>query len=91
MKMLGNNVLITEVQKESQSAGGIILTESVDNANQPGLVLAVSARALGPIMTGQRVYLDWSKAFPVNVDGNAAVIVDAEHIKAVIGETNDEL
>ena len=86
MKMLGNNVLITEVQEENQSSGGIILTESIDNASKPGLVLAVSSRALGPIMTGQRVFLDWSKAMAVNVDGNAAVIIDAEHIKAVIGE-----
>ena len=37
-------------------------------------------------MKGQRVFLDWSKAMAVNVDGNAAVIIDAEHIKAVIGE-----
>jgi co-chaperonin GroES (HSP10) len=86
MKMLGNNVLITEVQEENQSSGGIILTESIDNASKPGLVLAVSSGALGPIMTGYRVYLDWSKAMPVNVDGKAAVIIDAEHIKAVIGE-----
>ena len=86
MKMLGNNVLITEVQEENQSSGGIILTESIDNASKPGLVLAVSSKALGSVMTGQRVFLDWSKAMAVNVDGNAAVIIDAEHIKAVIGE-----
>ena len=86
MKMLGNNVLITEVQEENQSSGGIILTESIDNASKPGLVLAVSSGALGSVMTGQRVFLDWSKAMAVNVDGNAAVIIDAEHIKAVIGE-----
>ena len=61
MKMLGNNVLVTEVQKESQSAGGIILTENIDNTSKPGLVLAVSTRALDKVMTGQRVFLDWSK------------------------------
>ena len=86
MKMLGNNVLVTEVQKESQSAGGIILTENIDNASKPGLVLAVSTGALSKVMTGQRVFLDWSKSMAVNVDGNAAVIIDADHIKAVIGE-----
>ena len=56
MKMLGNNVLVTEVQKESQSAGGIILTENIDNASKPGLVLAVSNAALSKVMTGQRVF-----------------------------------
>jgi co-chaperonin GroES (HSP10) len=84
MKMLGNNVLVTEVQKESQSAGGIILTENIDNASKPGLILSVSTGALGPLMSGQRVFLDWSKSMPVNVDGKAAVIIDAEHIKAII-------
>jgi len=37
-------------------------------------------------MSGQRVFLDWSKSMPVNVDGKAAVIIDAEHIKAIISE-----
>jgi len=86
MKMIGNNVLITEVQKENESAGGIILTADTDKGSKPGLVLAVATGALGPIMSGQRVFLDWSKSMPVNVDGNAAVIIDAAHIKAIINE-----
>lgn len=84
MKMLGNNVLVSEVQKDNTSAGGIILTDTIDKASKPGLVLAVSTAALGPIKSGNRVFLDWSKSMPVNVDGNAAVIIDAEHIKAII-------
>ena len=40
MKMIGNNVLISEVQKENASAGGIILTEAIDKGSKPGLVLA---------------------------------------------------
>jgi|TARA_B100001094_G_scaffold73491_1_gene69819 co-chaperonin GroES (HSP10) len=86
MKMIGNNVLISEVQKDNTSAGGIILTDTIDKASKPGLVLAVSTEALGPLMSGQRVFLDWSKSMPVNVDGKAAVIIDAEHIKAIISE-----
>jgi len=84
MKMIGNNVLISEVQKDNTSAGGIILTDTIDKASKPGLVLDVSTGALGPLMSGQRVFLDWSKSMPVNVDGKAAVIIDAEHIKAII-------
>jgi co-chaperonin GroES (HSP10) len=87
MKMIGNNVLVTETEKESSSAGGIILTDSIDKGSKPGLVLAVSTGALGPVMSGQRVFLDWSKAMPVNVPGTgAAVIIDVEHIKAIISE-----
>jgi co-chaperonin GroES (HSP10) len=86
MKMLGNNVLVTEVQKEATTAGGIILTESIDKGSKPGLVLAVGGGALGTVMSGNRVFLDWSKSLPVNVEGKAAVIVDVEHIKAIISE-----
>ena len=87
MKMIGNNVLVTETEKESSSAGGIILTADTDKGSKPGLVLAVSTGALGPVMSGQRVFLDWSKAMPVNVPGSgAAVIIDVEHIKAIISE-----
>jgi len=86
MKMLGNNVLVAEVQKEATTAGGIILTESIDKGSKPGLVLAVGGGALGTVMSGNKVFLDWSKSLPVNVEGKAAVIVDVEHIKAVISE-----
>ena len=84
--MLGNNVLVAEVQKEATTAGGIILTESIDKGSKPGLVLAVGGGALGTVMSGNKVFLDWSKSLPVNVEGKAAVIVDVEHIKAVISE-----
>ena len=39
------------------------------------------------VKPGQRVFLDWSKSLPVNIDDKAAVIIDIEHIKAVINES----
>jgi len=86
MKMLGNNVLIAEVEKEETTASGIILTEAIDKGSKPGLVLAVSNAALSKVMTGNRVFLDWSKSIPVTIEGQSAVIIDAEHIKAIISE-----
>jgi len=86
MKMLGNNVLIAEVEKEEKTASGIILTEAIDKGSKPGLVLAVSNAALSKVMTGNRVFLDWSKSMPVTIEGQGAVIIDAEHIKAIISE-----
>ena len=53
------------------------------------MVLAVSFGAVGPVMTGDRVFLDWSKSMPVDFDGNAAAIIDVEHIKAVISRVED--
>ena len=86
MIMLADNVLVTEVPTEEESSGGIILTESIDNANKPGLVLSVGSGANGRLKRGQRVFLNWSKAMPVNVDGNAAVIIKSKHVRAIIGE-----
>ena len=50
------------------------------------LVLAVSTSALDKVKTGDRVFVDWPEAMPVNVEGNAAAIIDADHIKAIISE-----
>lgn len=85
IRVLGNNVLIAEVEKEEKTAGGIILSADVqmDKASKPGLVIAVGDE-VSVIEPGQRVFLKWSEAMPVNADGRAAVIVDREHIKAII-------
>ena len=85
IRVLGNNVLIAEVEKEETTAGGIILSADVqmDKASKPGLVIAIGDE-VSVIEPGQRVFLKWSEAMPVNADGKAAVIVDREHIKAII-------
>ena len=85
MKLLGNNVLVTEVEKEETTVGGIILSSGadLDKGQKPGLVLSVGSSANGQIEPGKRIFLDWSKSMPVTVEGKAAVIVSDEHIKAV--------
>lgn len=86
MEMLADNVLITEVQKENATASGIILTGETDKGSKPGLVLSVGSAANSKIKRGQRVFLDWGKSLPVNVEGKAAVIIQSEYIKAIISE-----
>jgi len=83
MKMLANNVLLTEVEKESKTAGGIILTGDTSKAVKPGLVLAVGIDTPG-ITVGKRVYVDWAGAMPIDYEGKRACIVSASKIKAVI-------
>ena len=83
IQVLGNNVLVAETEKEETSTGGIILTEAIDKGNKPGLVLAVGDE-VAQIQPGQRVFLKWSESMPVNVEGQAAVLIDQEHIKAII-------
>jgi co-chaperonin GroES (HSP10) len=59
MKMLQGNVLVTEVEKETTTAGGIILTDpgKLDKATQPGLVLAISPEVeeLGTVKPGDQL------------------------------------
>lgn len=84
MKMIGTNVLVTETEVEKTTAGGIILSTEVKKGSKPGLVLAISPDADGIVNKGDRIFLDWAKSMPVDVEGNMAAIVDLEHIKAVL-------
>ncbi len=81
--MLGTNVLVTETEKEESSAGGIILTESITKGSKPALVLAVGPEVEN-IEKGDRVFLKWDEALPVDVKGNGGAIIDVQHIKAVL-------
>jgi co-chaperonin GroES (HSP10) len=85
MQLLGKNVLLTEVEKETKTAGGIILTGETSKAVKPGLVLAVGDLVLN-VPVGRRVYVEWDGAMPIDYKGDRACIVDASKIKAVLGE-----
>lgn len=88
MKMLQGYVLVTEVEKEATTAGGIILTDpsKLDKATQPGLVLAISpeVQEVGTVQPGDQVYLTWTESQPVTVDGKKAAIIHYKHIKAIL-------
>ncbi len=84
IKMLGSQVLVTAVEKEQTTAGGIILTGDTTKGSKPGLVLSVGPLAIDRVESGQRVFLDWNKAMPVDFEGEAAAIIDVEWIKAVV-------
>jgi|TARA_R110000796_G_C14237488_1_gene396805 co-chaperonin GroES (HSP10) len=84
IKMLGSKVLVTAVEKEQTTSGGIILTADTTKGSKPGLVLAVGPLAIDEVQSGQRVFLDWNKAMPVDYEGEAAAIIDLDWIKAVI-------
>jgi len=88
MKMLQGNVLVTEVEKETTTSGGIILTDTgaIDKATQPGLVLAISPEVeeIGTLEIGDQVHLKWPEAQPINVDGEKAAIIHYSHIKAIL-------
>ena len=84
IKMLHSQVLVTETEKEETTTGGIILTGDTTKGSKPALVLAVSNGAITSVLSGDIVFLDWTKVMPIDYDGTAAGIIDVEHIKAVI-------
>jgi co-chaperonin GroES (HSP10) len=89
MRVLGSNVLVSEAKKEETTAGGIILQGDVATGNKPAIVIAVGnavSIAEQGILPKQKVYLDWTKAFPVELDGVKCAVVDVEDIKLVMGD-----
>ncbi len=87
MRMLHNNVLVTEAKQESKSAGGIILTKDIDKAVKPAVVLGASvavATAHPELSIGTEVYLDWKESMPITVNGEKAAIVHINNIKAIL-------
>ena len=84
IQMIGEQVLVAAAPKENKTEGGIILSSEVKaTASEPGVVIAK-----GPEVTwleqGDTVYLQWDKSMPVRINGQDAVIVHSDYIRAVI-------
>lgn len=83
MKLLRNNVLVTQAQHEEVSTGGIILTGSIESGVKPAVVLEVGPDVIG-VGEGDKVYLHWNKGMAITHEGEQAAIISEEHIEAVI-------
>lgn len=89
MKVLGNNILVTTAAAEEQTSGGIILQSDISTGNKPAIVIATSgsvAIAEAGILTKMKVYLDWTKAFAVELDGVKCAVVDVEFVKLIVSD-----
>lgn len=87
MKVLHNNVLVTQDTKtESKTASGLILSSDVTTGNKPAKVIGMGmdVAQLGVLAAGNTVYLNWSKAMPVELDGLKCAVVDFEDIKLIV-------
>ena len=86
MRVLGNNVLVSEYKADETTVGGIILSGDISTGTKPAVVIAtgngeeVVEAALQP---NDKVYLDWSKALAVELDGVKCAVVDIEHVKLI--------
>jgi|TARA_B110000908_G_scaffold171988_1_gene236933 co-chaperonin GroES (HSP10) len=87
MKVLHNNVLLTEVEVESKTEGGIILSQSISTGHKPARIIAVGDAvrdAFPEIKAKGKVYCDWKEAMPVEIEGLKCAVIDVKHIKLVI-------
>ena len=89
IEMLGDQVLIAAVKKEEKTAGGIILSADVKTDSIRAWCGFISwfrcnCSYNGKLKTGVKVFLDWNEALPVEIEGQQAVIISSEHIKAIL-------
>lgn len=86
MKVLHDNVLVTEdTQKETTTAAGLILSADIQTGNKPGRVIAFGEElADSGLYPDAKVYLKWSEAMPVELDGLKCGVVKYEHIKLIV-------
>ena len=84
MRVLHDNVLVTEdTQKETTTSAGLILTTDITTGNKPARVIAVGPEVTD-LLPNSKVYLKWSEAMPVELDGLKCGVVKYEHIKLVV-------
>jgi len=89
MNLLHNNLLVTEdTSTEKKTAGGIILQSDQTSGHKPAIILgvsnAVAVEYADTLSLKKKVYLDWSKSMPEEIDGLKCAIVDIEHVKLVL-------
>ena len=79
MKILHNNVLVTQAEAETVTGGGIILQSDLTSGNKAAVVIAVSeAVAAAGLKQKDRVFLDWSKSMPIEVDGLKCAVIETD-------------
>jgi co-chaperonin GroES (HSP10) len=87
MRVFGNNVLVTQAEAETTTAGGIILQNDISSGNKPAVVISYGNGERVTemqLVVENKVFLDWSKAMPVELDGLKCAVIDCEHIKLII-------
>jgi len=86
MIVLHDNVLVTEdSQKETTTESGLILSRDVSTGHKPAIVIAVGEDVpLLFLRPKSKVYLDWSKSMPVELDGLKCAIVKYEDVKLIV-------
>ena len=84
MRPLKNNLLVVDAGEENKTtAAGIILKTDLDKgSSKPGIVMAV-----GPdvkhVKVRDKIALQWEKGLPIMIQGEKALLIEEDYIKAV--------
>jgi co-chaperonin GroES (HSP10) len=71
-----------DTQKEKTTESGLILTTDVTTGHKPAIVIAVGDDV--PLVPKAKVFLDWSKSLPVEIDGLKCAVIKYEDIKLIM-------
>lgn len=84
-KPVRKNILIAQVERAKTTLSGIIIegARSVAN-NETGRVLAIGSEVT-LVEVGDEVLLDWAKGNVIKLDGEQRVVINEDHIMAVLG------
>lgn len=83
MKPLKNYVLVVDAGEDTKTtAGGIILTDSIETGSKPGFVVAVGPDVVAVNKT-DKIALDWGKGMPITLQGEKALLVSEDFIYGV--------
>lgn len=76
MKPLKNYILVVETEKETTTAGGIVLAgdAQLTSGSKPGVAVAVGPDVVD-VKAGDTIAVKWSDSLPVTVKGEKAVLL----------------
>lgn len=84
IKPLKNRVVLKEVENATETASGILLPVSQHDNQNIALVVAKGDDASELISIGDRVVYDRYKGSTVEIDDTKHIIIDDNHILAII-------
>lgn len=84
IKPTRKNVLVAEIARETTTASGIIIEGARSmNDNQKAKVIAIGDE-VEFVQVGDELLLDWSKGTVITDNGQQRVLINEQHIIAII-------
>jgi co-chaperonin GroES (HSP10) len=85
LKPIKDKIVVTLVDKETVSPGGIVLTRADASEANKGIVVAIGGTVVD-VAVGDTILPNWNKAQKTSVDGEDFYIVAEEDVVLVFGE-----